>query len=74
MNAQSEFDFRPRWFECQHRACFSTLAFVPAGNTCSDCGALVLQYIPLPPEKLGYLSAEWQWKLDGKPWTTREAA
>lgn len=60
-------------FHCEHRNGFVTHAYVPAGLACM-CGALLAQYIPLPPKVLGYISADWQWKLDGKAWTTKEGA
>lgn len=57
---------------CLHRSCFTTMAYVPAGVVCSTCGKLLLQYIPQPPEVLGYVSADWAWKHQhGKEWTTK---
>jgi len=58
---------------CQHTSCFVTMAVVPAGLVCSDCGKLLFQYLPPPPEVLGYLSADWAWRYrDGKEWTSRD--
>jgi hypothetical protein len=58
---------------CEHKSCFVTMAYVPAGLVCSDCGKLLLQYIPKSPEELGYMSADWAWHYKhGKPWTTQE--
>jgi len=57
---------------CQHTSCFVTRAVVPAGLVCSDCGKLLFQYLPQPPEVLGYLSADWAWKHKyGKEWISR---
>lgn len=58
--------------ECAHRHQFVTHAYVPCGLVCSDCDELVAQFIPQPPEVVGYLTADWAWHhRDGKPWTTR---
>ncbi len=69
---QFEFDLRPDWMSCRHEFCFDSRAYVPAGVVCSECGALILQWIPQPPSELGYLSADWNWKLQGNAWTTKE--
>ena len=58
---------------CAHRTSFISCAYVPAGDVCCHCGLLLSQFIPQPPEVLGYVSGTWQWKLDGKPWTTATA-
>lgn len=75
MNTQREFALRPSFERCAHRGSFITMAYVPAGVFCDDCQTLLSQFIPQPPEVLGYLSADWAWHhRDGKPWTTKEAA
>lgn len=57
---------------CDHRVTFVTMAYVPAGVACIRCDLLLMQYLPEPPERLGYLSADWAWKhRDGKEWTTQ---
>ena len=64
-------DLRPDRERCPHRYGFLSLAYVPAGVVCSECGLLILQYVPQPQEVLGYLSADWAWHhRDGKAWTT----
>jgi hypothetical protein len=69
---QIEFDLSPDRAECSHEYGYETAAYVPGGEICSDCGLLTCQYIPQPPEVLGYLSATWAWHhRDGKPWTTQ---
>ena len=68
---QLELSLVPHWARCAHEDCFITHACVPAGLVCSDCDTLLLQYVPEPPEKLGYLSADWAWHhVKGRPWTT----
>jgi hypothetical protein len=57
---------------CPHDDCFVTMAYVPAGSWCAKCNTLVSQEVPLPPELLGYLSADWAWHLRGNAWTTQE--
>lgn len=58
---------------CRHKRCFVTHAYVPAGIMCLDCGVLLSQYIPQPPEILGYVSGTWAWKyIRGREWTTQE--
>lgn len=38
-----------------------------------SCNTLLLQYLPEPPEVLGYVSADWAWHHEqGRPWTTWE--
>lgn len=65
-------DLRPDRAACPHRICFVTMAYVPAGIACAACGLLILQYLPEPPERLGYSSADWAWHhRDSKPWTTQ---
>ena len=57
---------------CQHHSQFVTMAVVPAGLVCFDCGMLLLQYLPESPEQLGYVSADWAWKyVHGREWTTK---
>ena len=57
---------------CPHDHRCVTRAYVPAGIACLDCGTLIAQYIPQPPEIWGYLSADWAWKYkDGNEWTTQ---
>jgi hypothetical protein len=70
---QLKFDFaKPREVQCQHDRTFVTMAYVPAGVFCFDCGLLLSQYLPTPPEILGYVSATWKWHhIDGRPWTTQ---
>jgi len=64
-------NFSPDWRECSHNDGYETSAFVPSGVFCSDCDTLILQFIPMPPASLGYMSAEWAWHhRDGKPWTS----
>ena len=59
---------------CEHRYHWLTLATVPAGRICSDCGSYYAQQLPQSPEKLGYLSGEWAWgQRNGFRWTTRHA-
>lgn len=59
--------------ECDHRNGFISEAYVPGGYVCSACGALTFQYLPQPPEQVGYLTADWAWHhRDGKAWTTQE--
>lgn len=59
---QMEFDFVfPAAPRCSHDVTFLTHAVIPAGLACSRCGELVLQYIPEPPEQLGYVSADWNY-------------
>ena len=71
--SQIEFSFKPDWQSCPHRMGFVTMAYVPAGDVCSECGALLSQFIPESPLELGYISADWKWHwIDGKPWTTKE--
>lgn len=70
---QTEMTFRPDWQQCEHRSCFISMAYVPAGDYCPACDTLLLQFIPQSPEQLGYLSADWAWHhRDGKPWTTKQ--
>lgn len=58
---------------CEHRSCFHSCAFVPAGCVCSDCGELLSQHIPQPPEVLGYLSADWKWHyIAGLRWVSSD--
>ena len=58
---------------CKHKSRFVTMAYVPAGIVCSECGKLLLQYIPQSPDVLGYKSADWAWHhVYGKEWTTQE--
>ena len=57
--------------ECQHNSCFVTMACVPAGLVCADCGKLLFQYLPQSPDELGYMSADWAWHYKhGRSWTT----
>lgn len=57
-----EFDFVfPAKPPCNHDTCYPTHAVVPCGLVCFQCGELVLQYIPQSPEKLGYVSADWDY-------------
>lgn len=61
----------PTWETCDHDLCHDTQAVVPVGLFCMNCNTLLLQYLPEPPEVLGYLSADWAWHNEhGKPWTT----
>ena len=56
---------------CDHELCHDTHAVVPVGLFCMNCNTLLLQYLPEPPEVLGYVSADWAWHNEhGKPWTT----
>jgi len=48
--------------ECGHNWICQTCACVPSGIACLECGALLAQYIPLPPSQAGYLTADWAWK------------
>lgn len=60
---------------CEHKYGFQSYAFVPSGHVCSDCGELLCQRIPQPPEVLGYVSADWHWHyVEGRPWISSEAA
>jgi hypothetical protein len=70
---QLKFDFgAKKIFECPHERTFVTQAYVPCGTYCFDCGELLSQFLPTPPEKLGYVSADWKWHyIAGKPWTTQ---
>ena len=63
-------DHLPDWRTCEHPGGFYSLAYVPGGFCCSRCQRLLCQDLPDPPEVVGYLTATWKWKLDGKPWTT----
>jgi hypothetical protein len=64
--------FKPRWQTCDHEY-FETLAYNPSGLCCAKCWTLLWQYVPYPPEVLGYESALWKHhKLTGK-FTTQEA-
>lgn len=56
---------------CDHEHSYPTTAYVPAGWCCGKCHQLLGQFIPKPPELLGYVSGDWQWRLDGKAWTTQ---
>ena len=47
--------------ECRHTRCYATMSCVPAGVACFDCGMIVSQRIPQPPNELGYMSADWAW-------------
>jgi hypothetical protein len=68
---QIAFEFGPD-DDCPHTYTFVTHAVVPAGDVCTECDALVSQFIPKSPAVLGYLSADWAWHhVHGKPWTTR---
>ena len=59
---------------CEHRSGFVSYAFVPVGVVCSECGELLSQRIPQPPEVLGYVSADWHWHhVDGREWISSEA-
>jgi len=61
----------PTWETCDHDLCHDTHAVVPVGLFCMNCNTLLLQYLPEPPEVLGYVSADWAWHNEhGKPWTT----
>lgn len=56
---------------CSHESGFTTMAYVPCGYFCSRCETLIFQYLPEPPEVLGYMSADWAWKhKHGRAWTT----
>jgi len=58
--------------ECGHKSCFTSMAYVPAGIVCFDCGKLLCQSLPQSPEELGYLSADWAWKHKyGRAWITQ---
>lgn len=72
VGGQMQLSLRPAWERCEHRQCFYTHAYVPGGIFCADCETLLNQSVPAPPEAVGYLTADWKWKLDGKPWTTQE--
>ena len=70
---QLKFNFKPHRSQCPHKRTFVTQAYVPCGVSCLDCGELISQFLPTPPEKLGYVSAAWKWHyIDGKPWTTKD--
>jgi hypothetical protein len=59
--------------KCSHRSRFISHACVPAGEVCFHCRVLLMQYIPDPPERLGYMSGTWAWKhQNGNEWTTFE--
>jgi hypothetical protein len=73
MLTQQPFDLRPDWQTCPHRSQVYSLAYVPGGISCLDCGTLLDQSIPFGPEHVGYVTADWQWHLDGKGWTTQDA-
>jgi len=63
----------PTWQTCDHDLCHDTHAVVPVGLFCMNCNTLLLQYLPEPPEVLGYVSADWAWHHEqGRPWTTWE--
>ena len=69
---QLKFNFKPHQTQCQHEHTLVTQAYVPCGIYCFDCHELLSQFLPTPPEKLGYMSADWAWHYrDGKPWTTQ---
>lgn len=58
---------------CEHKWGFISYAFVPVGHVCSECGELLSQNIPQPPEVLGYVSACWHWHyVEGRPWISSE--
>jgi hypothetical protein len=72
---QTELALVPDTDRCPHEYTFLSHAYVPVGDVCCDCGLLVSQTLPQPPEVLGYLSADWAWHHNhGKPWTTQTAA
>lgn len=57
--------------ECKHPYGFVSQAYVPAGFICTSCGLLTHQYLPEPPEVLGYLSGTWAWGIRHQfRWTT----
>jgi len=57
---------------CEHKACFETSAYVPAGLACFDCGKLLAQFIPYGPDLVGYITADWAWHhVHCRPWTTQ---
>lgn len=63
----------PAWQTCSHDCCHDTCSVVPAGLFCMSCNTLLLQYLPEPPEVLGYVSADWAWHHKyGRAWTTQE--
>ena len=71
---EPELHLRPDPSRCPHRYGYDSSAYAPAGVVCCQCDQLLLQYIPQPPEILGYLSADWAWHhRDGRPWTTQNA-
>lgn len=72
MSAQLEFSLPPDWERCAHEYGFYTHAYVPGGYFCTGCQRLIYQDIPEPPEVVGYLTAVWKWKLEGRSWTTQE--
>lgn len=67
---QLEFALVPDRDRCPHDLTFYTSAYVPGGECCIKCDTLLSQSIPRPPEVVGYLTADWAWHLEGKPWTT----
>jgi len=57
---------------CGHDYGFYSLAEVPGGIVCSQCGEWVSRSVCYQnePETLGYPSATWEWRYKhGKPWT-----
>lgn len=67
---QFEFRFNADLGSCDHNSGFISQACVPAGYICDECGHLIWQSVPQPPEVLGYLTATWEWKQSGKAFTT----
>lgn len=61
--SQLEFNFAfpSDLLPCEHNRTFDTMACVPCGVFCMDCDQLLYQYLPIPPEKLGYVSADWDY-------------
>lgn len=68
---QLELALVPDRDRCPHESTFYTSAYVPGGECCTECDTLLSQSIPRPPEVVGYLTADWAWKLEGNPWTTQ---
>ncbi len=58
---------------CRHQEVCVTRRYVPTGLACMQCGLLLYQYIPQPPDERGRMSADWEWHhIDGRAWTTQD--